>query len=275
VRVVTDSTSDVPQAVVDELDICVVPAYVQVGGRSYRDRVDLRREDFYEQLPAMREIPTTAAPPIDDFVHAYRSCADATDEIVAVLVSEKLSGICNAARVASDQARDRSVTVIDSGQVSMGLGWQAIAAAEAAAAGTGLRGVLDVIAGVQARIRLFAVLDTMDYLHRSGRVSWAAAEAARLLRIKPILGVRDGVVASVGRSRTRSRALAKLASLLQESAPIARLAVLHTAVPEIGAFCDFLSDLVGIGVAHRVLVTTAIGTHVGPGAVGIAAVAAA
>jgi DegV family protein with EDD domain len=265
----------VPQSVARELDICVVPAYVQLGGRSYRDGEELGREDFYTRLPELVELPTTAAPPIDDFARAYLSHGDDADDIVAVLVSAKLSGICSAARVAAQQTPGRSVTVVDSGQVSMGLGWQVIAAAEAGARGLGLGAVLEAIDRVRRRVRVYATLDTMHYLHRSGRVGWAAAEVARILRIKPILGVRDGAVTAVGRTRTRRRAIRQLTQLAADIAPIERLAVLHTLAPEVDRFCMFLSDLVGVPVDHRVLVTTAIGTHVGPAAIGVAAVAAA
>ena len=203
-RIVTDSTSDVPEEVAQELGICVVPAYVQFGGSSIRDRVDLGRDEFYTRLPELDEMPTTAAPPIDDFVRAYHACGEESDEIVAVLVSEKLSGICSAARVAVRQAPQLSVTVIDSGQVSMGLGWQVIAAAEAAAQGRSLRQVIDTIERVRSRVRTYAILDTLDFLRRGGRVGWAEAEAARILCIKPILRVAEGVVQMIGRRRTRA-----------------------------------------------------------------------
>jgi DegV family protein with EDD domain len=272
--VVTDSTSDVPERVAHDLGITVVPAYVQIGGRSLRDRVELSREQFYARLAEYEEVPTTAVPPIDDFARAYRDCAVAGDEIVAVLVSERLSGMCNAARVAARQTPDLRVTVVDSGQVSMGLGWQVIGAAEAAAEGGDASEVVTRALQVRSRIRLYAVLDTLDFLRRSGRVSWAAAEASRILRIKPILSVADGVVDVVGRTRTRRRALVQIARWTREAAPIERLAVLHTVAPEIADFRDSLSDLAEPEAIETILVTTAIGTHTGAGAMGIAAVVA-
>jgi len=265
----------VPKAVAEELGICIVPAYVQIGGRSLRDRVELGREEFYTQLPELEEMPTTAAPPIDDFVRVYRSTGGESDEIVAVLVSEKLSGICNAARVAARQTPQLSVTVVDSGQLSMGLGWQVIAAAESAAQGRSVHEVIDRVERVRSRVRTYATLDTLDFLRRSGRVGWAAAEAARILRIKLILRVAEGVVEVIGRTRTRSRAVAHLIRLTEEVAPIERLAVLHTMAPEVATFTRALSNAVRTRVEHSVLVTTAIGAHVGPRALGVAVVGAA
>lgn len=274
VRIVTDSTSDVPTDVAERLGIVVVPAYVQLGNSSYRDRVELSRESFYAQLPEMPASPTTAVPPIDDFVGAYRECLESADEVVAILVSAKLSGLCSAARVAAQQVPDLKVHILDSGQVSMGLGWMVIAAAEAAARGCGVR---DVTAAAQAtgrRIRLYAMLDTLEYLHRSGRVSWAAAEASRLLRVKPLVRVVDGEVEIADRTRTRRRALDRLVARARAAAPLERLAILHTIAPEVDAFRRRMAEFCDAESILTVLVTTAIGTHVGPRALGIAAVAA-
>ena len=274
VRIVTDSTSDVPLDVAARLDITVVPAYVQYEGKSFRDRVELSRELFYARLPEMTAAPTTAAPPIDDFVRGYRECLEDADEVVAILVSEKLSGMCSAARVAAQQVPDLKVHVLDSGQVSMGLGWMVIVAAEAAALGCCVEEVLAAAQGVRRRLRLYATLDTTLYLRRSGRVSWATAEASRILRIKPIVGVVDGEVEALGRTRTRHRAIDRMAEWARADAPLARLAILHTMAPEVVDFRRRLGELCDPKEIVTVLVTTAIGTHVGPRALGLAAVKA-
>ena len=274
VRIVTDSTSDVPAEIASELGITIVPAYVQLGNESYRDRVDLSRESFYERLPDMQDAPTTAVPPIDDFAAAYRQCADKADEVVAILVSDTLSGMCSAARVAARQVPELKVHVVDSGQVSMGLGWMVIAAAEAAALRRGTEEILAAAQAVGRRLGLFAMLDTLDHLRRSGRVSWARAEASRILRIKPIVRVAEGEVAVLARTRTRRRAVDHMGARAAAMGPLERLAVLHTLAPEVDEFRQRLAGLCGATSILTVLVTTAIGTHVGPRALGVAAVSA-
>ena len=148
VRILTDSTSDVPPEVAARLHITVVPAYVQIGNRSYRDGSfsgGLGREEFYTQLPTMPVVPTTAVPPAREFATAYRRLAGETDEVIAIVVSTNLSGMHNVAHLGTQEVPDLKVYVVDSEQVTMGLGWMAIAAAEAAADGKSAQEILALI----------------------------------------------------------------------------------------------------------------------------------
>jgi len=274
VRVVTDSTSDIPPEVAARLNITVIPAYIQVEGRSYRDGVGLSREQFYAQLPRMTTSPTTAVPPPHEFALAYREAMTEADELIAIVVSAELSGMYDVACLAAQEVPELKVRVVDSGQVTMGLGWLAIVAAEAAANGRTAEEILALIEDTKPRTHVYAVLDTLEYLLRSGRVSWARAKAAQILRIKPLVGVLMGKVRDLGRTRTRGRAIDRLVEVTRSLGPLDRLAVLHSYASEVEAFRRRLVEDCSPAQLLTVAVTTIIGTHVGPRALGVAAVTA-
>jgi len=274
VRIVTDSTSDVPPAMAERLRITVVPAYVQIGNRSYRDGVGLSRERFYAQMPGMKSVPTTSVPPVREFVEAYRRAADEAGDVVALVVSSQLSSMYNVALLGAREVPELNVHVVDSGQVTMGLGWMVVAAAEAAASGRSVREIMDLIADLKPRVRVFAVLDTLEYLRRSGRVGWARARVAQVLDIKPIVDVLMGEVRRLGRVRTRRRAIERLVELTRALGPLERLAILHSYAPELETLRRRLVEACSPGHLLTVAVTTIIGAHVGPRALGVAAVMA-
>jgi DegV family protein with EDD domain len=277
VHILTDSTSDVPAEIADHLHITVVPAYVQVSNRSYPDgpsAAGLSREEFYARLPGMSSVPTTSVPPVYEFTKAYRALVGQGDGVVAILVSSNLSGMCDVARLAAKEVPDLKVHVVDSGQVTMGLGWMVIAAAEAAADGKSAQEILALVEGMKSRVHVYAMLDTLEYLRRSGRVSWAQAKAAGILRIKPIVEMILGKVGEMGRARTRRRAIERLVELTQALGPLDRLAILHTYAPEVEDLRGHLSGLCWPKQPLTVAVTTIIGAHVGPLGLGVAAVTA-
>ncbi len=276
VRIVTDSTSDVPTAIAEQLHITVVPAYVQIGARSYREGPfpgGLSREAFYAQLPTMPDVPTTAVPPAHEFAAAYRDLIGQADEVVAIVVASNLSGMYNVAHLGAREVPELPVHVIDSGQVTMGLGWMAIIAAEAAAEGQSAADVVALIEGIRDRVYVYAMLDTLEYLRRSGRVSWARTKMAQVLRVKPIIQVYRGEVSNVGRARTRRRAVDRLIEHIRALGTLDRLALLHTYSPDLDEFQAQLSDLSPTAHPPTVAVTTIIGAHVGPQGLGVAAVA--
>lgn len=275
VRILTDSTSDIPPEVAARLQITVVPAYVQIGSRSYRDgpfSQGLSREEFYAQLPAMQAVPTTSVPPAHEFAAAYRSLIGEADEVIAIVVSTNLSGMYNVAHLGAQEVPELQVHVVDSEQVTMGLGWIVIAAAEAAADGQNVQEILALVEDMKPRVHVYATLDTLEYLRRSGRVSWARAKAAQILRVKPIVEVLLGKVGDMGRTRTKHRAIERLLELTRGLGPLERLAVLHTCAPEVEDFRRRLADLCPPSRLLTVTVTTIIGAHVGPGGLGVAAV---
>lgn len=270
IKIVADSTADVPAEFVALLDLTVIPCALIIGGRSLRDGVDIARADFYARLPSLPDLPTTAAPSAGAFEAAYDSLAGA-DHIISIHAAAALSGIYNAARLAAEKYGPR-VTVIDSGQISMGLGWQVIVGGEAAAAGQTLDAVRAAIDSVRSRIRLYALLNTLDYVRRSGRVSWLRAGLGSALQIKPTMELAEGQVIKIAETRTWRKAFAGLASLVQSLGPLERLAVMHSNLAsEAEALLERLAGAVS-GEKLIVEATTVVGTHVGPGAVAVAAV---
>lgn len=272
VRILTDSTSDIPADLADRLGIVVVPAYVQMEGQSLRDGEQITRAEFYRRLPGLKGVPTTSVPPAHEFAAAFRSLIGQADEVVALTVSSNLSGMFDVAQMGSREVPELRVHVVDSGQLTMGLGWLVIVAAEEAAAGKSAAEILALVETLRPRVRVLAVLDTVENLRRSGRVNLVHALAANLLRIKPLIEVRQGVVSLVGRVRTRHKAIDWLLEQAAALMPLQRLAVIHTEASEVESFRSRLGALFPVEQIVISEVGPTVGTHVGPGALGIAAI---
>ncbi len=269
---VTDSTSDIPTALAEQLGIEIVPALINIKGKSFVDGVDISREDFYIRLPGLKPLPTTSTPSVGAFQERYEKLLEAgIDYVISLHPPNELSGIFNAARLAA-QAFGERIKVVDSGQVSLGLGFQVILAAEAAAQGTIHDEVLTLVESLRKRVRLTALLDSIDYVRRSGRVSWAAAMIGGALRLHPMIELRYGIVHRLGQARTRLQGVERMIETLNSWGTLERLAVLHTNAE---STARQLLEEVKLKVAVPPLlvnVTTAIGTHVGPNALGFAVV---
>jgi DegV family protein with EDD domain len=270
--IVTDSTADVPPALAEQLGIHVIPAILVIEGQSYEDGQGLTREQFYERLPDMQLLPSTGTPSAGTFENLYRQLfGQGIEFIISIHVASLLSGICNTAQLAAQTFGER-VRVIDSQSLSLGIGFQVLAAAEAAAQNLPLDKIFAQIESTRQRMHLCAMLDTLEYIHRSGRVGWARARIGSLLRIKPFVEVKDGQVFNLGQARTRRNGIARLRELLQELGELERLAILHTNAAEEAR--NFLEIIDWPIPANPLIinVTTVIGTHVGPNGLGFAAV---
>lgn len=267
VRVVADSNCDLPPELITRYDIRLVPSLINVAGRTYRDGLDLTRAEFYQRLPGLSPLPTTAAPAAGEFEAAFRDCGD--NPIVCITLAAAFSAIYNAARLGAETLGSQ-VTLIDSGTLSMAMGWQVLAAAEAAHAGAPLPEVVARVEAVRRAVRLYAVLDTLEYLRRGGRASLVRALVGELLQVKPILEVREGQVATIARVRTQSKARAELVARVEALGPLQRLAVLHTACED--AARDLATRLAPRSAEPPLIVeaTAVIGVHVGPGALAVA-----
>jgi fatty acid kinase fatty acid binding subunit len=268
--IVTDSTADIPAAIASHYHIHVVPNYVIIDGQSLEDGKDISREEFYDRLPQMKPLPTTSTASSGDYQQVYESLLkNGFSQVLSIHCSSYLSGIYNAARLAAE-AFDNRVHVFDSHFISLGLGFQVLEAAELSILYPVER-VLDLLIEIRKRARVIAMLDTLEYVHRSGRVSWARARIGGLLRIKPFVDLREGQVFSLGEARTRKKGIARLMEFAQELGPLERLAVLHTNAENDAH--KFLSDLAPQLPTEPLVVnvTTIIGTHVGPNGLGIAA----
>lgn len=272
IEVVTDSTSDIPPEIAEEYQIHVVPAILNIGGMSLEDGPGISRREFYERLPAMQPLPTTSSPSVGSFQKVYEKLFQkGADIILSLHAPAALSGIFNAARLASQNFAER-VQVIDSGSLTLGLGFQVMAASEAIRGGAPLAEIMTYVEHVRKCVRIVAMLDTFEYVRRSGRVSWAKATLGALLNIKPFVGVKEGAVLRLGETRTRQKGVERLRKQLTDLGPLDRLAILHTNIEgEARQFLASLSNRPPTSVLV-VNVTTVIGTHVGPNAMGFTAV---
>ena len=274
IRVVTDSSSDLPPQLASTLGIEIVPLTIRFGPDEFAADA-LSAAAFWQRLRDSDSLPETSAPAAGAFVERFRSLRDAgADGIVCVCLSSKLSATLQSAQVAAAVVRDDHpsnsfrIEVIDSLTASMGLGALCIAAAQRAAAGDPLDAVVTDVHQRRSRTRLFAVLDTLEYLKKGGRVGNAAALLGSVLSIKPVLEIRDGVVEAAGKIRTRSRALRLLAERVAE-APVQSLAVLHGQADDVDELLDLLDPIVPRDEIVVGDVGPVIGTHAGPGVIGV------
>jgi DegV family protein with EDD domain len=275
IKVVTDSTADIPAEMAAELGITIVPSYVIFGSESYRDGVELTKEQFYEKLVTAREVPKTAAPPPTAYEEIYRQLSGESDGIISIHLAGNLSSLYSVASVAAKSISEVPIVVIDSEQITMGFGWMAVAAAEAARHGEGLEQIAALVEGMKERSRVLAVLDTLDFVYRGGRVGWVQAMIGTLMRIKPIIEIWRGKVRLLERTRTQVRSLARLIDLIQALGPLERAIVLHANAP--GEAERLADQLQAIAPHWKRLIGQAgitVASHAGPGAVGIACVTA-
>ena len=270
--IVTDSTCDIPADLVTNLDIHVVPNIIVMQGKSVEDGVGISRREFYEKLPDMDPLPTTSTASSGTYQVLYDQLfKQDIDHIISIHASSRLSGIYNAASVAANTFSDR-VLVVDSQNISLGLGFQVLEAAQAALEGKTPESILVSIAHVRQRVRLVAMLDTLEYVRRSGRVSWARARVGSLLRIKPFIEIIKGDAKRVGDARTRRKGIARLREIVLSLGPLERLAIMHSNA-ETDAH-QFLASLDADPPYEPLVVnaTTVIGTHVGPNGLAFTAV---
>jgi len=273
IRIVTDSTCDLPDEVVAEYGISVSPLYINIENESYLDGIDMTRAEFYRRLPDCDPAPRTSAPGPGYFVDLFKNLAEkGASQILSIHISERLSATINSARLAAEELSKFPVTVLDSGQLTLGMGFLVETAAKAAQAGESLGAILDQVKEQMARTYVFAALDTLEFLKRSGRMNRYVAGIGELIQLKPLLRMHAGDPAA-DKVRTRERALTKISNWLEDVAPLERLACVHTHVPERAAvLLERVRPLLPSGDVPSVDVTPVLGAHLGPGAVGFACV---
>jgi DegV family protein with EDD domain len=272
VRVVTDSTADLPPSLAEELAITVVPLLVLFGHEALRDGIDLTTEEFLARLTASTQLPRTSQPSIGDFQEVYQRLARETNRIVSIHLSAKFSGTVETARLAADSLRDHCrIEVIDSRSVSMGLGMAVLAAARAAGEGADLEEVAEAARSVSGRLGVAVALETLEYLKRGGRIGRAEAFLGSLLHVRPIVTIRDGETYPLSRARTRARALAQVYELAMSHPDIEEVAVMHASSPQ---EAESLAGRVRAEhpqvPVHVGRLGPAISVHGGPGIIGMA-----
>ena len=272
VHVVTDSTSDIPREVAEALGITVIPLTIQWGEQSYRDGIDIGADEFYARLASTKDLPRTSQPPPALFEHAYQHLITQGD-VVSVHLSHKFSGTVEAARlVAVGIAPDR-IAVVDTGSVSMGLGMCVLAAARAASSGASLQECEDAAHSVAQRVHVAVAFETLEYLRRGGRIGRASAFLGGLLRLQPVLTVKDGEAFPVTRARSRQKAIDELCALVSKHERVSDIAIAHTTTPdEADALAERVRSLAPDATLHEVRFGPVLGTHGGPGMLGVAVV---
>jgi len=274
-RIVTDSTCDLPAEMAEKFGIRIIPNYINIGEKSFLDGVDISHEEFYKGLPNFPAHPKTSAPGSGMFSSVYQQLAnEGARHIISLYIHSGLSNLSNAARVGAEAIQGVQITVLEVGQLALGLGFMALAAAQAALDGMPTTEIIDGIRNQDRRTIIYAALNTLDYLRESGRAPGLLVGVAKLLRIKPIIQLHKGVLRLAGQVRTGSKSIDWLASGLKKLGRLNKVAVLHTHAPE---RAEILA-----GRIHRLLptnkkiliseVTPILGVHIGPGAVGLACV---
>jgi len=275
VHIVTDSTCDLPADVIARYGISVVPLYINVGSQGFLDGIDMKRDEFYTRLPSFSTHPTTAVPSPQKFHAIYQALADeGASAILSIHISTALSGTVDVARSAAQETTAVPVTVFNSQQLSLGTGFLVETAAKMAVAGSSVSEILAALNDQVRRSHVFAALDTLEFLKRSGRMNKYLAGFASLLQIKPILTMYNGRPGTE-RVRTRDRALKRLVEMLAAVGTLERVAIVHThALPErIAELRALAASFLPQGDILTADITPVIGAHIGPGAVGFAVVA--
>lgn len=273
IKIVTDSTCDLPTPVIQDLGITVIPLYINIGDQGYLDGIEISRNEFYSNLASYPIHPTTGTPGPLSFKKAFDELANnGATEIISIHISENLSATIHVARSAAEEYHRIPVTVIDSGQLSIGTGFQVELAARLAREGKPRETILKAIGDLRSRTFVTAGLNTLEFLRRSGRMNRFMTGIGSLLNIKPILTMLNGQPGS-DRVRTSLRAEKRLIHLLEERIPIERFALLHTnAYEKAEQFKEKIKDMLPPGEIFSMDITPVIGAHLGPGAVGYAIV---
>jgi len=278
VAIVTDTLGCIPAEELKRYNIREVPVKIVFGDRVYQDRVDLSADEFYIMLEKAGQLPTTAAPSPEHFLTAYREMSREATRILCITLSSKLSGTFNAARVAAEMAREAlseiTVEVLDSQVAAAAEGFVVLAAARAAAAGKKMDEVINAAKNVMSSVQLFVIVDTLKYLVRGGRVPRVVGWAGALLKIKPIITLKDGEAHPVARARTYLSAIKQIMKMSKDrmvkGLPL-HIAVIHAAEPEKAEeLKTMISSTFDCAELMITDFTPVIGAHTGPGVVGLA-----
>lgn len=273
VKIVTDSTCDLPARIISKLGISVLPLYIHVGNQEYLDGIDMSREEFYAKLPTFLHHPTTAVPSPLKFHTVYDALAEeGADEILSIHISNSLSAIADVAKTAAEETTSVPVTVLDSRQLSMGTGFLVQKAAELASMGQSVKEILAVLEKQIKRTHVWAALNTLEFLKRSGRMNGVISAFGEFMQIKPLLKMYDGV-AGAERVRTRKNSIKRLVEMIRKYSPFEKIAFLHSeALEQVHALRDEVRELLPKEEIMIEVINPVLGAHLGPGVVGFASV---
>ncbi|MBI1802419.1 MAG: DegV family protein, partial [Chloroflexi bacterium] len=231
VAIVTDSTSDIPAQLAEQLGIHIIPCNVHFAQEVFRDRVDLSLDQFYEKLASSPQLPKTSQPSVGMFLELYRALEERSSAIVSIHLAGRLSGTLQSAALAAQEIHSVPIATIDSGTASMALGWLAVIAARASERELGFDAIVSMVLAAIPRVRLLALLENLDNVIKGGRIGKGAALLGTLLSVKPLIEVKDGEVIPLEKVRTWLKAQSRLVDMTQALGPLEELAVLHTHAP--------------------------------------------
>jgi len=276
VRIVTDSTADLPADLVERYGIAVVPLSILFGDEQLRDGIDITSEQFFKRLARETTLPTTSQPSPALFRAAYERLRDeGATEILSIHVSSKLSGTLQSALQGADGVSDVRFRHVDSGTVSLALGMAVLAAAAVIDEGGGLEAARAAAEDRLTRTHLFFVLDTLEYLRRGGRLSRGSEILGTLLKVKPMLAIENGELIAIGRVRTRPKAIEELLQRVSALRPITHCAAVHATTPDdLKYVVDRLDGIAPDASVLTARITPVLGVHAGPGVLGITVVTA-
>jgi DegV family protein with EDD domain len=268
VKIVTDSMCDIPQPIIQELDITVVPASLRFGQDVYRDGIDIGPDEFYRRLEAGTVRPSTSQPTPQDFVSAYNHAGEAADGILSIHLSGKLSGTFESAMMAAKKLmpKGRDIEVVDSQSVTTGFGLLVIEAAKMAKSGMGLVELFEKIKIMTKDIHMLGFFDTLKYLAQGGRIGKAKALLGSLLNVKPILSMSDGEIVPVSQVRTREKATERLYEFVKSAKNVRNLSIIHSTTPDEAQ--KLAERLDGVFPKEKTVISrlgSVLGVHGGPG----------
>lgn len=275
VKVVTDSTSDIPLDLAARLGVTIVPLTVTMGDETFRDAFDITPSQFYEKLPSLKNLPTTSQPPVPLFEEAYATALRDGYNVISIHISAKLSGTFNSASVAAKSFPTERIRVIDSKLVTAALGLIVIKAAEMAQTGTNLETIEREVYDLIDRTSIFATADTLEYLHKGGRIGGLRSLFGTILAVKPIFQVKNGELVPYQNVRTKRKALERIAELTKNLGPLEKLAIAHAESPdEAGELANMLASIYPLKDIYESYIGPVVGAHAGPKTMGVCVIKA-
>ncbi len=274
VVIVTDSTAYLPQEIVDELDLTIVPLTLHWDGESYRDGIDIRAEEFYERLAHSESIPTTSQTTVGEFVKIFQSLLDQDYAVLALPISSGISGTVESAFQAKKEFEGQPVEVVDTKLVSMALGFMVMTVGRAAKAGASLEECVALAHDVYPRIGVYFTVDNLKYLHKGGRINTAKRLVGSVLNVKPLMEIRDGKIELVESVISRKKAMSRMLDLIEADIagqePV-RISAFHAAADEdVNTLLEMAIERFHPVETVLTFVSPVIGSHTGPGTISLA-----
>jgi DegV family protein with EDD domain len=273
IAIVTDSTAYIPKEALKGFDISIIPVWLIWDEKRYRDGVDIDPATFYRRLKTSKTLPTSSQPSPGEFITLYQSLAKESDIILNILVSSKISGTIASAEAAQKELPDLKIHIVDSQSSSMGLVFVLMAASSAIAQGKSIEEIIRVAEEMRAKLHFLFMVDTLEYLHRGGRITGGKRLLGTAFQIKPLLQFKDGLIQPLSQARTKSKAITQLLDIADQrlgEKKMAEAGVVDIDAPSDGdQFADLVADRFSPSTIYRSTVSPVVGTHVGPGALGV------